>query len=178
MYATWKAHAEASGKEIYTPGREKSAGVPRGSLTEASGTASARSNPAALKAPGLADGMPEQEVLWNPVQAKFELMELSHRKQTLQQRLNAINRRSAFQGLRSGGTSCARHSRRLGFMVVRFVLMRLVVVRCVRWVERFGDVRGLRFERVLAPWSSAAQGCAVCAPVLSSAATLCALDVC
>lgn len=35
-----------------------------------------------------------REVVWNPVQAKFELMELSHRKTRLQERFNAVNRRS------------------------------------------------------------------------------------
>ena len=36
-----------------------------------------------------------REVLWNPVQAKFEILELSHRKDRLKERFHAVNRRSS-----------------------------------------------------------------------------------
>lgn len=61
---------------------------------------SARSTAAARLASGSAVAQQQQsagpgrEVLWNPVQAKLEAMELTHRKDRLKQRFHAVNRRS------------------------------------------------------------------------------------
>jgi len=62
---------------------------------------SARSTAAARLASGSAvpqqqqSAGPGREVLWNPVQAKLEAMELTHRKDRLKERFHAVNRRSS-----------------------------------------------------------------------------------